>query len=707
EIQSSDTPSGRHLSNPTTMKQLILFAAALCSVILPIGAVVRETEYGYVEGTNFTLHTGKAVQAFLGIPFAQPPIGALRYMHPLKYAGPQWPMNQPLNATYPRPSCWGVPLQWVSHQDPIYDDFSEDCLFLNIYAPGDAAEGVTSYPVMFWIHGGGYTGSGSVQYPGHFLAAEGVIVIIIQYRLAQLGFLTTEDENAPGNCGAMDQVMSLQFVHDNIAKFGGDPGKVTLFGQSAGGSSSGLMTLSPLTEGLFHQVIAESGTDMAPWAIVDPDEHPRNYAVQLVEALNRELDYECPTDNNTAMVECLRTVEPYEMLIGGILEVEETLGFITHIWGPRVDGKFLLDRPITLREQGKFHKVPVMTGQTTEDGSMFALIGVPATSDGGLNRTLWYEVINKLIKQLSPPGADYEAATRAIDFEYSNWPHIDDELANRDRIVDMFTDCGFAIGNDLFARSHSEYNATYQYLLGYRSANATEEDLPAWMGVPHNGELPYVLGWPYIGINPMVKYHLAGMQQVLDFNEFDNHMTDIIIKMWTNFAKYGNPTPEPVNNFTWPQFDTTDYNYMSIDRMGDFEVKKEYNPHRTAFWTQYAPWILKGLEVPTEAPTSTPSTAPPVSSSAAPASSSSDATTIVSSTVSASTEPSGGSVAPQTSDELTSEGQNYRIATIVLGVTCGVLLLGLLAALWKRTKVDSELKEQNGNYELNPVKVDP
>ncbi|CAH1789897.1 unnamed protein product [Owenia fusiformis] len=681
----------------------LLFSVVIFCTFLPGQAVIRDTEYGKVEGTNFTLHNGKSVQSYLGIPYAKPPLGQLRFKHPVKNT--PWPSTTILNATYPRPSCWGVPLQWVSHTDPLYDDFSEDCLTINIYTPGDAEVG-KKYPVMIWIHGGGYTGSGNVQYPGQFLAADDVIVVIMQYRLGQLGFLTTEDDNAPGNCGIYDQLMSMQFVHDNIANFGGDPDKVTLFGQSAGGASAGLHTLSPLSEGLFHQVIAESGTDLSPWAFVDPDEHPRNYAVQMANILNENLDYECPTDDTAAMVECLRTVEPYEMIVSGILEMQETLGFITHIWGPRVDGKFLTDRPITLRNEGKFRKIPVMTGQTSEDGSLYLAVVVPEASSGGFNRSEWFRVIDKLLNQLSPAGTDIEPARRALDFEYSNWPHLDDELANRDRLQELFTDVGFGIGNDLYAKSHSEYNDTYQYVMGYKSSSLTEDDIPAWMGATHNADLPYVLGWPFINKNPTVKYQLKGMEDIFQYNQKDEIISERVMKMWSNFAKYGNPTPQPVANTTWPKYDTTDHKYLYIG--DDNEIRKEYNQHRIAFWTHYVPWILKGLSVPantttmqptrsTQAPKVTDKTEPAAPVCTTPA-------TPDPNTVGAQPTASG----QQQTGELIKQGEVYRVATIALAVTCGVLLLGILALLWKRPVLNvdkNDSDEEANNYQLNPIPV--
>ena len=126
--------------------------------------------------------------------------------------------------------------------------YSEDCLYLDIYSPNTSL----SLPVMVYIHGGGYAGGTAIVSPSDILALHGVVVVIIQYRLGPFGFLTTGDSEAPGNYGMLDQVEALKWVHENIKYFGGNPSKVTIFGQSAGGSSVGLHLLSPLTRDLFR-----------------------------------------------------------------------------------------------------------------------------------------------------------------------------------------------------------------------------------------------------------------------------------------------------------------------------------------------------------------------------------------------------------------------------------------------------------------------
>ena len=154
--------------------------------------------------------------------------------------------------------------------------YSEDCLFLDVYTPNVSL----SLPVIIYIHSGAYTGGHSVAFPSDILALHGVVVVVIQYRLGPFGFFMTEDSSAPGNLGLLDQVVALKWVKENIENFGGDPNEITLLGESAGGSSVNFHIMSPPSNDLFHQAIAESCVDLYPWAI-----QPSSYGIRLAKEL--------------------------------------------------------------------------------------------------------------------------------------------------------------------------------------------------------------------------------------------------------------------------------------------------------------------------------------------------------------------------------------------------------------------------------------
>ena len=215
-----------------------------------------KTAQGKVHGK--TINDGK-VKAFLGLPYAAPPVGELRWKAPQ----PAQKWKGARDASKFGAHC----VQGHVYDDMIFQDDgeNEDCLFLNVYVPA-TAKGNSKLPVMFWIHGGGYSG-GSGDEPRHngdFLPLKGVVLVTINYRLGVFGFLATSDlakeaNGAAGNYGLMDMVAALQWVHDNIQKFGGDPANVTIFGESAGSFAVSTLMAAPSAQGLFAKAIGESG----------------------------------------------------------------------------------------------------------------------------------------------------------------------------------------------------------------------------------------------------------------------------------------------------------------------------------------------------------------------------------------------------------------------------------------------------------------
>jgi len=217
-------------------------------------------ESGLLRGTR-----QDGVERFLGIPYAAPPTGARRWRAPA--AAARWRGTR--DAAAYGPDCMQAQR---SGRPPSANPISEDCLYLNVWSPGtDAAE---PRPVMVWIHGGGFNfGSGGVPtYDGGRLTRKGVVVVTINYRLGALGFLAHRDlsretrQGTSGNYGILDQVAALQWVRRNIRRFGGDPGRVTIFGESAGSVSVSILQASPLARGLFHRAIGESTSQLDPAA---------------------------------------------------------------------------------------------------------------------------------------------------------------------------------------------------------------------------------------------------------------------------------------------------------------------------------------------------------------------------------------------------------------------------------------------------------
>ncbi|HSZ17809.1 MAG TPA: carboxylesterase family protein, partial [Terracidiphilus sp.] len=226
------------------------------SMLLTADSLKVKTQEGKIQGK--TINNGE-VKAFLGLPYAAPPSGELRWKAPEPPA--KWKGTR--DATKFGAHC----AQGRVFDDMVFQDSgpSEDCLFLNVYAPADATD-KSKLPVMFWIHGGGYAGGASSEprHNGDFLPLKGVVLVTINYRLGVFGFLVTDElakegNGAAGNYGLLDMIAALEWVKGNIQNFGGDPGNVTIFGESAGSFAVSTLMASPLAQGLFAKAIGESG----------------------------------------------------------------------------------------------------------------------------------------------------------------------------------------------------------------------------------------------------------------------------------------------------------------------------------------------------------------------------------------------------------------------------------------------------------------
>nr|XP_034378509.1 pyrethroid hydrolase Ces2a-like isoform X3 [Arvicanthis niloticus] len=233
---------------------------------------IRNTHTGQVRGSFVHVKDTKSgVHAFLGIPFAKPPVGPLRFAPP---EDPE-PWSGVRDGTLQPAMCLQTDmmnLEGVEEMRMTLLPMSEDCLYLNIYTPAHAQEG-SNLPVMVWIHGGALViGSASMNDASTLAANEEIVIVSIQYRLGILGFFSTGDQHARGNWGYLDQVAALRWVQKNIAYFGGNRDRVTIFGVSAGGTSVSSHVVSPMSQGLFHGAIMQSGVALLPGLISDTSE---------------------------------------------------------------------------------------------------------------------------------------------------------------------------------------------------------------------------------------------------------------------------------------------------------------------------------------------------------------------------------------------------------------------------------------------------
>ena len=331
--------------------------SVICAILPLVTSEIVSTKYGDIEGlvTSYPNASGqfKSVSKFLGVPFAAPPVGELRFK------APEPPKDWKPNVRQTKKHgdvCWqGKMMEFLTIMFAPNFTYSEDCLYLDVYSPNISLK----LPVLFYIHGGGFEYGTALTYPSDLLALHGVVVVVIQYRLGPFGFLSTGDSAAPGNFGMLDQVEALKWVKENIEHFGGDPSKVTICGLSAGAASVSLHLMSPLSAGLFRQAIAESGVDLSPFAILSVSSSLR-FATQLAQKLN------CATSDHSTMLACM-----LEQKDADIQKASDSLPFEMSDnvrWGPVVDDHFLLDTPRNLRKKGDFKKVKLMISFTSQEG---------------------------------------------------------------------------------------------------------------------------------------------------------------------------------------------------------------------------------------------------------------------------------------------------------------------------------------------------
>ncbi|XP_012274789.1 acetylcholinesterase [Orussus abietinus] len=542
----------------------------------PLGAspgedpLVVQTRKGKVMGMTLTATTGKEVDAWFSIPYAQKPLGSLRFRHPR----PAEHWTGILNATTLPNSC-------VQILDTVFGDFSgatmwnpntplnEDCLYVNVVAPKPRP---TNAAVMVWIFGGGfYSGSATLDVYDHrtLVSEENVILVSMQYRVASLGFLYFGTPDVPGNAGLFDQMMALQWVRDNIAAFGGNPDNVTLFGESAGAVSVSLHLLSPLSRHLFHQAIMQSGSPTAPWAIISREESIMR-GIRLAEAVN------CPHDINNLreMIDCLLVKNPVDLVNGEW----GTLGICEFPFVPVIDGAFLDETPQRSLATASFKKANILMGSNTEEGFYFIiyylteLFRIDGTEDVKVSREDFLTAVTELNPYVN------QIARHAIIYEYTDWLRPDDPHVNRDALDKIVGDYQFTCNVNEFADRYADTgNTVYMYYYKHRSAN---NPWPRWTGVMHADEISYIFGEP--------------LDASKRYTHEEVHLSKRMMRYWANFAKTGNPNMGDDGSWTktfWPEHSASKKEYLTLDT-NTTEIGHGPRVRQCAFWKKYLPQLL-------------------------------------------------------------------------------------------------------------------
>jgi len=436
---------------------------------------------------------------YKGVPFAAPPVGDLRWRAP--QPAEKWEGVRMATEFAPGP---------VQGQDFSFGK-SEDCLYLNIWTPAKSAK--DRIPVFVWIHGGGF-GAGSASedlFDGKKLAEKGVVLVNIAYRVGQLGFLAHPELSAEnpnhvsGNYGLLDMIAALKWIRKNIAAFGGDPDKVTIFGESAGGIAVSMLCASPLAEGLFDGAISESGGSFGPSRRSSP--FGENMKL-LADAELTGIEYAKAA--GVSSIAELRKIDA-DKLPGG-----RGLGMA---W-PNIDGYVIPDDQYKLYEEGKYNDVPVLIGYNSDEGLSFSRTRTPEDYINEI-KGRYGKFADDLIKAYPPGDSTVTKSAR-----------------------DLARDVAFGWHTWIWARLQSQTGKSKVFYYYFDQHEAHPADSPeADHGSPHAQEIPYVFQ------HLDVPNHIIGDRQL---TQADYDISEAMATYWTNFAKYGDPNGEGVPE--WPAF---------------------------------------------------------------------------------------------------------------------------------------------------------
>jgi para-nitrobenzyl esterase len=488
------------------MKTLL---GAMLAAIAALGSVAAMSQIRDVEVTGGRLAgaDSNGVVAFKGVPFAAPPVGALRWKAPQ----PVQAWTGVKQAASFAPAC----MQAASPYSPVAS-MSEDCLYLNVWTP--AKTPADKLPVMVWIYGGAFAGGATSlpTYDGTGLARKGVVLVSVAYRLGPFGFLahpelTTESGKGSGNYGLLDQIAGLAWVKQNIAKFGGDPSRVTVFGESAGGIAVSMLTVSPYAKGLFQRAISESGGNLGIPRTEANEGGASAPTLEVAEAAGRRF----LSTLGVADIKAAREV-PADKVLGAVGPS------MARFW-PVFDGDVLPGDEYALYEAGRFNDTPILVGTNSDEGNLFVR---------------------------SSTAAQFEAQVRngygdRADAILAAYPHATDAEATRSA-KDLFRDSTFAWPTWAWARLQSQHGKgkAFLYYFDHRTPQSPN-------GANHAAELGYVFGT--LGAGPGQAAPAPA----------DESLSELIMSYWTNFAKTGDPNGQGLP--AWPALTKADQRVMYFD----------------------------------------------------------------------------------------------------------------------------------------------
>ncbi|XP_070559974.1 acetylcholinesterase-like [Ptychodera flava] len=526
--------------------------------------VTSETLYGRLLGKRLKVAVGY-VDAFLGIPYADPPVNDSRFALPrsttrhwegvrdaTKYSPPCWQKADTALGDFAGTNVWNSA-----------EPYNEDCLYLNIWTPFPRPP--KPAPVMFWIYGGSYVyGAGSLHiYNGSTLAAEqNVVVVTFNYRLLAFGFLALRGTDAPGNMGLWDQTMALQWVHDNIGYFGGDRERVTIFGNSLGATSTGYHLLSPVSQNLFLRAILQSGSPYLQ-SFKPATYTKQRYMVKCLAASVGCLGRNATQSafNETEILNCLRTVPPQKIAKSA---------FTTNI--PVMDYSFIPAQPEAVMGRRAMKMTQVMLGVNQNEG-MSNLIRMVSGFSLESDSHLTMEQFRGAIKRRLP-----HVPSEVIDEIQNEYSYNDQDLDGailRNLADDIWGDYDLKCPAVEFADDYALTGQdVYMYIFRHRSA---ANPWPKWAGTLHGDEVEFIFGLP--------------TYKEESVTEEDREMSRKIMRLWANFARTGDPNDIKEGSISeqhWPPYNAYDRTHLVLQENppGTSYVGYGIGAARCAFWSK-------------------------------------------------------------------------------------------------------------------------
>ena len=520
-------------------------AAGVTGVAQELPQLVKLTTSGYVIG--YLSEEDASVKVFQGIPYAEPPVGDLRFRPPR----PATPPVVPIDALFEPPSCMQAPYREGGFYAQPLGEVSEDCLYLSLWTAAESEN--DRLPVMVWIHGGALTrGSGSLPlYDGTALARKGVVLVTINYRLGPFGYLAhpalsaESEQGASGNYGVLDQIFALQWVRDNIATFGGDPDRVTIFGESAGAWSVNVLQASPLARGLFHRAIGQSGgffdglpvlrlsEDVAAEEVSAEDGSAESGGVAFAGRLGIE--------GGDAAAR-LRELDAEAILA----ETSKQGAFATR---PNVDGWVLPKQVAEIYRSGEQADVPVLVGSNRDEATSLMGGMLPSTKSG----------VEFLVRSQFADVAD----------EFFEAYPVPDDAAARRAFIDAFSDRVFAWHMKTWATlSETVSSPAYLYFFTHAPPHP-EKDV---YGAYHAAEIAYAFD------------NLDKLDY--EYADEDHRLAEAMSGYWIAFAATGDPNPlggsDPP---AWPEFEPETARHLEFG--STIEAGSHLHRERMALWDRF------------------------------------------------------------------------------------------------------------------------